>query len=435
MKNFTYEQPNNGTVRLLMRMAKQLLNEPSMKLSPTEIFPDHAPAPEAGGARSRTLFIHVPKSGGTTLDCMFRDHFYDTPLYPTLDSNQFGLHLSQINDPANWYVGGHYPVNTVDINRFDCKITTLRDPLDVICSSISFANKISNLPAESPSQTELQGKRMAIYEKYYTPYFDTERYCIDLGYGIAQGLQHYVGNCDIQEVLEHTRKFNYVFDFRRLDDEIKYFLIQNHYFPYYSIYKKRAYRYQPDYERAKHLLTDFDQRFYQIASSQFRPIPDDIETRYQQYRDYYCKTRGLALQIHQSKNLDLRGPIGSGWFNVEKSERGTAFRWSEDRHATIEIPVAQAGLYAVYLYLTPSDIDGFKLRIRTTQNERSFPITQISDNGVQLYKAFVFTRSHDWIHVDIDIDKQKPGGSVPGHGDVRSLGVALGHAYIVRHPL
>ena len=54
-------------------------------------------------------------------------------------------------------------------------------------------------------------------------------------------------------------------------------------------------------------------------------------------------------------------------------------------------------------------------------------------NGVQLFKVLVTTSSHDWIHIDIAIVKKSGASAPPARADLRSLGVALGSAYIVRH--
>ena len=390
--------------------------------------------PPGPSERPRTLFVHVPKSGGTTLDGIFRDHYVGTPLYPSLWGTKFGDVLAQINDPANAYVGGHYPLAAFQADSFDVKVTTLRNPLDIIYSRLSFANKIANEPPEHRSPAEVAGRKKRVYEPFYTPHFDLERLTIDSNYGIALGLQQYVGLCSVDEVIAELETFDHVLDFDRLDDEIKALLIEKGFFPYRDIPKKRAYSYVPDRERADRLLCDFDRSFYEIASRQFRDIPGDIESRYEQYRADYCEARGIDLQVHQGRSLDLRGPVGSGWFNVEASDKGTPFRWSEDRHATVEIPVAQAGVYGVYLYLTPAVIEGFRLTACTTLGARTFPVTKVGDNGVQVYAALVATTSHDWIQFEINIDKSSGDTSVPKHGDVRSLGVALGHAYIIRHP-
>jgi hypothetical protein len=389
---------------------------------------------QASDERVKTLFVHVPKSGGTTLDCIFRDHFYDTPLYPLIGPEGFGLHLARINHPDNWYVGGHIPVATINGNQFKNKVTILRDPLETICSSLSFFNKIYNLPENHKFDHENNGQKMAIFEKYYTQYFDTKRYLIDLNYGVGQGLDTYIDKATINEVIENTNKFNYVFDFANLNSEIQHFIIDNNYFPYYAIDKKRHYAYQPDFARAKMLLNQFDEEFYQALRSRFRHIPENIQTRYQQYREDYCKNKGIKLEVRQGKQLNLRCAIGSGWFNVEHSDLGNAFRWSEDKNASLEIPIASAGLYAIYLYITPGDVENFQLDISTLVNEHKFTAIKVVDSGIQIFKAFVFTRSHDWIHINIDIygKKSKPAG---GNSDVRSLGIALGHVYISRQPL
>lgn len=390
--------------------------------------------PQAANGRPKTLFIHVPKSGGTTLDSIFRDHFFDTPLHAPVGPNKLGGVLDQLRDPRNRYVGGHYPVGTVQVDAFERKVTILRNPLDVICSRLSFKNKLANAPPEALSPLELAGRELRIYEKYFSPRFDIEACKSDARMGVFRGLGSYVSTCAFQEVVEQIDRFDDVLDFARLDDGIKRFLIENGYFPYQRIQRKRAYAYEPDHERAKKLLWEFDQRFYDAASTRFRRIPGDIETRYEQYRADYCETQGLSLPVLEARTLDLRGPIGSGWYNVETSERGSPFRWSEDRHATVEIPVAHAGVYEVRLSVTASVVDDFRLTARTTLEPRAFPVTESRSEGARVFTARVVTRSHDWIHLEIALERTAASADVPQEGDVRPLGVVLGNVHIARQP-
>ena len=391
--------------------------------------------PRESDDRLKTLLVHVPKSGGTTLDCIFRDHFCDTPLYPPVGPNKLGDVLDQLNAPDNRYVGGHYPIGAVNFDSFDCKVTILRNPLDIICSRLSFQNKLANAPQESLTPLELSGRKMQVYERYFSPRFDRERCKIDARAGMFQGVQQYVVTSDMQEICEQVVKFDYVIDFAKLDDEIKFFIISNKFFPYRSIEKKRAYSYEPDRNRARKLLCEFDHHFYETASLLFRRVPSDIKSRYEQYRSDYCESQGLSLQVHQGHSIDLRGPIGSGWFNVEIAEHGEPFRWSENLHATVEIPVARAGLYRVQLYVTASAVEGFRLTASTTRELRTFPVIEERIGGVRVFTTMVTTGSHDWIHVDIGIDKSTRDSSLPENGDVRPLGISLGRVYIVSNPL
>jgi hypothetical protein len=406
---------------------KSLAHEPL----PADAVPAH---PQAAPGRPKVVFIHVPKSGGTTLDTIFRDHFFDTPLYPPVGPNKLGGVLDQLRDPRNRYVGGHYPVGTVPLDAFDRKVTIVRSPLDVICSRLSFKNKLANAPPEALSPLELAGATLRIYEKYFSPCFEVERCKSDARQGVFQGLGSYVPTCAFQEVVDQVYAFDDVLDFARLDEGIKCFLIENGYFPYRSIQKKRAYAYEPDYERARKLLSEFDERFYAAARERFRTIPSDVELRYEQYRADYCRTRGLSLQVHEERRLDLRGPIGSSWFNVETSEEGKPFRWSEDRHATVEIPVAQAGIYDVTLSVTASAVDDVLLTACTTLEPRAFPVTESRTAGAQVFTAQVVTRAHDWIHLAFDLQRSAATTAVPQEGDVRALGVVLGDVRVARRP-
>lgn len=381
------------------------------------------------------LFIHIPKSGGTTLDSIFRDHYFNVPLLPSTPFELFGNYIEKFNDPSYRYIGGHYPLSTIDPDRFYKKITVLRNPLDSICSGISYVNKLNGLPKEALSQAEKSGLPALTYKKFFTTHFDTDRYLIDLNYGIAKGMRNYIFDCAVGEAFENIKKFTHVFDFENFDGEVKRFLIQERYFPYAKIAKKRQYSYQPDYVRAELLLSEFDKQFYQLSTPLFKKVPDNIDVLYEQYREDYCRNRGWALRVHEGTSLDLRMPLGSGWHHAELTEKNSSFRWSEPTLATIEIPIATAGLYAIYLYINPAAVTDLTFSISTVIHPQEFAATLVNEKNILIYRVLVETRSHDWINIVINMRKDAQMPATLETVDVRELGITLNNVYICRHSL
>lgn len=381
-----------------------------------------------------TLFIHIPKTGGTTLDAIFRDHFFNTALVPSTPFELFGQHIGKLNDPAYRYIGGHYPISTIDASRFEDKVTVLRDPLDSLCSGISYINKLRGRPPEAPIEAETNGLPALTYKKFFTTHFDTERYLLDLGYNLAQGMRNYLFDCAASDAVENIKRFTHVFDFEHFDGEVKRFLIEREYFPYAEIGKKRQYSYQPDYARARRLLSEFDEKFHRLSTPLLKKVPDNIDSAYEQYREDYCRNHGLALRIHEGRSLDLRMPLGSGWHHVERSENDTPFRWSEPDSATVEIPLALAGRYAVYLYIHPASVSDVQFSIST----RMYPVDvkpALKRRGDMLICEFIVdTRCHEWLHIAMHMAHHTDVIPKSGSVDDRERGVILGNVYVCRHP-
>ena len=381
-----------------------------------------------------TLLIHVPKTGGTTLSSIFQDHFYDAPQLPHGAPQDLGKYIFKLSDRAYPYIGGHYPLAIVDADRFEQRITILREPIDIISSAISFVHKVEQLPEDVPLKSETEGLSISTYKLFFSTRFDSERYKRDFAAMIDSGLDDYLGECSVAEAIEALKKFTHVFDFYRLDDEIKRFLIEQKFFPYSHISKRRKYIYQPDKERARRSLSSFDAAFYQLGKELFRKVPDDIDTQYQLYRENYCKEKGIKLGVFEGKMIDLRGPIGTGWHTVEQSGDGVSFRWSEARSATVEIPISEAGMYAVILYINPAELTGLKVSSTTTIQPRNFATTLVCEGGVLICQSFISVKSHDWIHISISMKKEHVDNAYSPANDQRELGLVLQAASISRQP-
>lgn len=372
-----------------------------------------------------TLFIHVPKTGGTTLNSIFQDHYYNAPQLPHEGVLDLGKHISKLNDHAYPYIGGHYPLATVDANRFDYKITILREPIELIASAISYVQKLQHLPKDVLLQSEIDGTPIFIFKLFFSIEFDTEKYKQDFASDTATRLIEYFKECTADEAVARLKSFTHVFDFTRLDDEIKYFLIEQNFFPYSQISKKRSYPYQPDKDRARRSLDSFDDDFYRLGKAFFRKIPENIEYLYQRYRENYCKENGLKLNVFAGKWLDLRGPIGTGWHAAERSSDGVFFRWSESQYATIEIPIAEPGIYALIVNVNPAELTGLQISVKTVIQSRTFASNLIREEGLIKCQSFINLKSYDWVQVEINMEKEQSEASLSVESDQRELGLVL----------
>lgn len=402
-----------------------------------ENYKDSQPSPGASiylaPAGGSTLFIHVPKTGGTTLCSILQDHYYNVPQLPHAAPADLGVYISKLNDPIYPFIGGHFPVSTICVERFEHKITVLRDPVDIISSAISFVHKVRNLPEDSLLQAEQEGAPICNFKIFFSLHFDTHRYKLDFDAGLADPFSQYISECTVIEAIEGLKKFTHVFDFSSLDGEIKRYIIERDFFPYSQISKKRRYAYLPDYERARKSLSEFDQSFYALGKEMFRELPKNIDSIYEQYRADYCREKGVELQIFEGKMLDLRAPIGIGWHSVDTSSHGTPFRWSEPSEATVEIPVRIAGTYAVVLFINPAKVSHLKIRAKTILSPRNFEVQLIHEKSMIVCQLFVVTRSHDWIHIDLTMEEEIATPCL-AQTDVRELGLVLSGISISRQP-
>lgn len=229
--------------------------------------------------RERTLFVHVPKTGGTTLDCIFADHYYKYPMIRGLVHSSPVSRFHGVNNSENIYVSGHFPVGVADLDRFSDKITIIRNPFDVICSVIAFGIKYGiSIPR---LHSALQGGEYEIYSEYYSPAFDFDRFLIDAGYGISSGYFDYTGIVQVSGLLGVIDKFDRVIDFDNIGVAIKQIIIEKGMFPYSDIPRKRSYGYRPDYESAQSVLSKFDSHFFDLVRDRFMIVSPDIDGHYE----------------------------------------------------------------------------------------------------------------------------------------------------------
>lgn len=388
------------------------------------------------GSLPRTLFVHIPKSGGTTLDSILADQYSSSPIARNIQFSSSVSLFSELDRIENRYVSGHFPVSIADVDDFDKKITIIRNPLDVLCSVISFSGKMGiHVPRLSSALAE--GGKYEIYREYFSVDFDFDRFVIDKNYGVASGYLDYTEKCSVLEAVNTIAGFDTVLDFNCLDEGIKTMIISDGFFPYSEIARNRSYNYLPDYDCARKLLSEFDEYFYANICSRFGGVSEDIGVLYDQYKESYCKYKGISLEVYQGIGIDLRGPIGVGWNNFEVSETGVPFRWSETSNPTIELPIATAGSYVVYFYWFRGQAKDITFRISTLIGEETFVPTVVRDDELCICRCYVSLLSQDWIYANLEVEKYSDAerqSMKQSSSDLRSLGIILGNVYIRRIP-
>ncbi len=329
----------------------------------------------------------------------------------------------------NRYVSGHIPFSGVANLDFDRRITILREPLQVLASIIAFADETGYFTDELRiAQTQKDGIHN-VYGVYFSPAFDFHRYLIDRRYGIAPGYQSYIKTALVGPAIDALQKFDYVLDFRSLDLQIKRLICREGLFPPSTLYKRRAYLYEPDMRRAMTFLSAFDADFYQQASSFF--VHGFSDSDYEAYRASYCLKSGVSLREQESFELDLGGPIGSGWNDAELSELKTVFRWSEDARPVVDIPLANAGRYSAFMYLNDPNQLVPEASAALEINGGEVTVTRTAPPGMVIYEFQFTTRGPDWLRCELDVNQN----SVPALADTeddREIGVILGAVYIRR---
>jgi hypothetical protein len=81
---------------------------------------------DVAGSLPRTLFIHIPKTGGTTLDSIFADQYSASYLVRNLQCTSDISLSSKIDKVENRYVSGHIPISIANGNRFEEKNNNIK---------------------------------------------------------------------------------------------------------------------------------------------------------------------------------------------------------------------------------------------------------------------------------------------------------------------
>jgi hypothetical protein len=310
-------------------------------------------------AMRRTLFVHVPKTGGTTLDSLLGEQ---VPAEQSIKRLQVASELSEwarLGDPRLTYVSGHLPIGAIDLAQFHHRVTIIREPCQMIASRLSFSQGLDAAADDMQSLIKAGSKR-AVYATYFGPQCDRLRLLTDMTYGITGDLSEYTSPCTPNEAFQVLTGFHRVIDFDRLDAEVKRLIIEERLFPPSTIVKARQYSYEPDLTLARSLLSPFDVDFYRQARELFRPLPDTIDSEYLAYRQAYAVANGPEVGTRESTELSLKGPVGAGWLAPNHSDQGLCFRWCHRPDPVIDIPISRPGNYEVRVYAHPHNVTALR---------------------------------------------------------------------------
>jgi hypothetical protein len=377
----------------------------------------------------RILFIHVPKTGGTTFDNLIAGNFDPTKAMRNLTAFSGKNLLAAKHDINLSYVGGHVPSAIFDLDQFSHKITVLRDPRAVIASLGSFSHRHSY---HNPrlKKALASGQHYDIYASYFCDRFDLNRMLLDYEYGIFSDVADYVSlPDDVGRAVARLKQFNWVIDFSDLDALAKTLIVELCLFPFRKIDRKRHSEYQADLSFAEDLVSEFDRDFYTRSRELFTKARV-TQVEYDLYRQNYASQFGVDLLPWSDIQYDLRMPVGQMWHLPEISELGRWYRWSERFGVTIEIPVKHSGVYEISIYarnspeaklinIMPTFADGVEL---LSQDVSAYDSLTVSRNLVKL-------TSYGW--TDFAVDIEILDGMEQSHDD-RDIGIALGDIFIRR---
>lgn len=374
------------------------------------------------------------------MDFIFKDQFKVvnsiTNTITNLDANAGSISdFNKLKDEKNLYVSGHIPAAAVNLHNFDNKITIIRDPLSILSSLLSFNSK-ELIHSPLLEEALASGNNYPIYAPYFASGFDFERFIFEISSGFGlKTYQDYCDPCTLEDSLAVIFRFNTILNFDELSSEIKRLIINEGYFPYLNIPNKRKYKYNRDIETAAKLLCDFDIEFFNHIKHVFINIPSDIDVAYERYKERYCIESGINIDIHQSYQLDLTGPIGIGWHSAEMSDQERLFRWSESGKATLEIPISAPGTYVLQAYTFQNH-----LNLVTVNAYYYISGTRITykEKQYENYRVFIFETiigAPDWLIVEFN-SEPLCNNEINCHpenvADTRSLGFILGGVFLRR---
>lgn len=375
-----------------------------------------------------TLLVHIPKTGGTTLDDILGEEFDPDLALRRVQPDSGIERWEQLRDPRFQYVSGHFPSAALDLTRFEHRITVLRPPLEQIASMQRYSE--AYFPdSESVRLTRLGEGRHDIFGLYFGPGFDLLRYIAERSYGVAGWVHDYADPCTLNGALATLERFNRVLDFHHLDGELKRLIIELGLTPRADLPRHRSYSYSPDLERAQAFLTDFDVSFYKRAQKRFRKLPADIDVAYERYREGYCAARGLQLEPLSSVELSLGKPLGRGWHPAELLESGHGFRWANSADPVVDLAIARPGSYMVTAYVHPHQCTGLRLQGAAEYSGAKASVEVSERRGVTVLRArFVLPRS-DWLRLSFGCEMS---GADAGATDLVGRTFVLGRVLVRR---
>jgi hypothetical protein len=382
----------------------------------------------------RIAFVHVPKTGGTTLSRILQEHYEGQSYIVNVTWKSERQTFEQMQSSDAPLITGHFPQSLINLDEYDTRLTIIRSPLTIASSLINFTENLGygNGRVSSALSTSTE---MEIYQEYFCTNVDMQRFFIESYYGFAKGFINCVNPCSADEAIDNLKKFNWVLDFDNLDRSIKKFIINAGFFPYSIIGNARQNLYKPDIERASHIVSQFDNNFYAKATSHFLSPGNDIDTCYLRYRKAYAAQNGLKLKEFEECQVSLKKPIGTGWHTVEYSEKGIPFRWSDNHTPTIDLPFRQPGKYLVRVYLQEARASIRRTTCSTIANDREIDATRNKQIDPIIYEFQFSLDEHDWLTMIFYLeDNNQCDVEKEANGELRDIGVILGTVYVKRLP-
>ena len=212
---------------------------------------------------NRYLFIHVPKTGGTSVGSIIADSLNNTNQIRSLSEQSPLSHFDTALNGTMKFVDGHIPYSFFRGYNFDKKVTVIRQPIDIIASIISFRKKTGYLSGLTDFSMSEKKPFYEFYRLYFSSTFDVERFRFEKNCDFDINYRKYIDDCDIDETLKNLSSFDYIINFDDFESGLKNLIISEGLFPFESFERKRSYTYSPNLSEAKEWLSEFDQLFYE----------------------------------------------------------------------------------------------------------------------------------------------------------------------------
>ena len=361
-----------------------------------------------------TFFLHVPKTGGTSVDAILGDGFTGGATLRGLGGAGNDRLWFQMDSDSIQYLSGHIPAAAVDMDRFENRLTIFRSPAECLGSLLRYSG--SYFPADLlREQLRASREPFSIYWPYFSPDWDGMRFKTELAYGINGNLGVYGGDCSAADAASILGQFTRVLDFRNLDAEICRLVIDFELFPRDIPPHQRETANPLDVSATQGLVSHFDEALYEAALKLFRPVPSDIEHSYARYRRDYSSANGLKIVSRQSVELDLNAPLGNGWWEPEQSDLGSPFRWAISTRPTLNIPIAAAGLYCLRIYLKPCEATNFRAMVTSLVTGETRKMEYEPLNGVGVIRAYIESADSDWLDVRFDCNQRTADNQTEGN--------------------